>query len=401
MSNDRTGIDNLLNSALAPKGWIDTLPLLELFTERIEQLGISKNQALNIMKIETKSFDSFMQGNSTKIDFLTIIKMSAFLGLAPSVFIDKFLLKVFDDNRELIEKTKIRNFIVEHFDLEELRKLGFIDRVGDFDYIETKILEFFGYSNIFQYRNDIELPVYSKGKVKSNEKSLKFWVNMAYASIEKIYNPNEFDRHGLVKIFPMLRAYSLNVENGLTQVFKILFKLGITVVFIPKLYKNLHIRAATFCINDKPCIGITNYKDFYPTLWYSLFHELYHVLYDWDEIVKADGNAHVSAGMSTGTIDEDAANAFAARYLFDDEKMELVEPHINDRAYVAKVARGYNVHESIVYALYAHKYSQYGRFHDFLTDPVSAAIKSFEPSKYEKFEPIPNIIKTTKSLINS
>ena len=41
MNTDRPNIDNLLNSALASKGWIDTLPLLQLFEEKIEQLGIS------------------------------------------------------------------------------------------------------------------------------------------------------------------------------------------------------------------------------------------------------------------------------------------------------------------------------------------------------------------------
>ena len=400
MSDKNLNIDWLLNSALAPKGWIDTLSLSQLFNERIERMGISKNQALKIMNIEAKSFDSFVKGNSTKIDFLTIVKLSTFLELAPSVFMDKFLLKVFDENKILIEKTRIRNHIVKHFDLETLRKLGFIDSVNDFDHIEKKILEFFGYSNVFQYKSDVELPVYSKGKVSSNEKSLKFWVNMAYSTIEKIYNPNEYDRHGLVKVFPTLRAYSLNLENGLLQVFKILYKLGITVVFIPKLYKDLHIRAATFCINDKPCIAITNYKDFYPTLWFSLFHECYHILYDWEEIMNADGNAHVSAGMSTGTIDEDAANDFAARYLFDDEKMELVKNFMDDRNYVAKVARGYNVHESIVYAIYAYKNPKaFRKYHDCLIDP-KPAIKEFMSSKYERFEPIPSITKITKSLIN-
>ncbi len=404
MTDKLLNIDWLLNSALAPKGWIDTLSLLQLFNERIEQMGISKNQALKLMNIETKSFDAFMQGSSTKIDFLTVIKLATFLEMAPSVFIDKFLSKVTEENNSVIEKMKVRNHIVKHFDLEVLRNSGFINTVTDFDHIEKTILEFFGYASIFHYKSNIEIPVYSKGKVTSNEKSLKFWVNMAYATFEKIYNPNEFDRQGVVKIFPSLRAYSLNVENGLIQVSKILFKLGITVVFIPKMYKNLHVRAATFCINDKPCIAITNYKDFYSTLWFSLFHEMYHVLYDWDEVSNSEGNTHVSAGMSTGIIDEDAADAFAARYLFDDEKMELVAPFIDDRTYVAKVARGYNVHESIVYALYAYKYSTkenklWAKYKDCLIDPKSA-IKEFVPLRYEKYEPIPNIIKITKPLIN-
>ena len=196
----------------------------------------------------------------------------------------------------------------------------------------------------------------------------------------------------------------MNVESGLRQVFKLLFKVGVTVTFIPKNYKDLHIRAATFCINDKPCIAITNYKDLYPTLWFSLFHECYHVLYDWDEIVDSEGHGHVSAGMSTGTIDEDAANQFAARYLFDDEKMKEVEPYINSPNYVAKFARSYNIHESIPYALYAHKYSSadnnlWGKYMRYMKNPPQA-IESFNPSQYETFEPIPVIAKKTMSLIN-
>lgn len=399
MKDKHQNIDWLLNSALAPKGWLDTLSVLQLFNERLEQMGISKNQALKIMNIEAKSFDSFVQGTSTKIDFLTIIKLSTFLELAPSVFIEKFLSKVTEENNAVIEKTKVRNHIIKHFDLESLKKVGFIDTVTDFNHIEKKILDFFGYTSIFQYKSNIEIPVYSKGKVTSNEKSLKFWVNMAYASFEKMYNPNDYDRHGLVKVFPSLRAYSMNVEHGLLQVFRLLFKLGITVIFIPKMNKNLHVRAATFCINDKPCIAITNYKDYYSTLWFALFHELYHVLYDWEEIIESEGGTHVSAGMSTGTIDEDAADAFAARYLFDDEKMELISDFMDDRNYVAKVARGYNVHESIVYAIYAYKNKAFGKYNDCLIGP-QPAIKEFVPSKYERFEPIPSITKITKSIIN-
>jgi len=404
MSKDLFSIDSIINSALKQKGWIDTLSLQELFKQKIEQLGISKHQALKIMDIEAKSFDSFMQGESTKIDFLTVSKLSALLEIAPSIFIDKFLLKVGDEKKNELEKTKTRHFIAKHFDLDALRNKGFIDTVNDFDHIEKKILEFFGYENVFEYKSNIEVPVYSSGKIVSNEKSQKFWVNMAYATFEKIPNPNEYDREGLINIFPSLRAYSINIENGLRQVSKILFKLGINLIFVPKMAKDLHIRAATFCINDKPCIAITNYKDFYPTLWFSLFHELYHVLFDWDEIVSTEGHGHVSAGMSTGTIDEDAANEFATRYLFDEDKMKEIEPFINNPEYVEKFARSYNIHESIVYGIYAYKNAVknknlFGKYNHLMQNP-ELALECFQLSKYENYEPIPKIAKTTVSLIN-
>lgn len=404
MDDNFLNIDRLINGALSQKGWLNTLSLNEIFNHKLEELGISKNQALKVMDIETKSFDAFMQGSSTKMDYLIVLKMSIFLDMSAIDFLDKFLSKIIDDNSKELEKTKIRNFIAKNFDLEGLRKIGFIDTVNDFAHIEKKILDFFGYDSVFEYRREIDVPAYSSSKIKSNIESQRFWVNMAYATFEKIFNPNDYDREALVKLFPTLRAYSLNMENGLALVMKLLFKVGVTVVFIPKIYKDLHIRAATFCVSNKPCIALTNYRDFYPTLWFALIHELYHVLYDWDEICSSESQSHLSAGISTGHINEDAANEFARKYLFDDDKMRVVEDNIDDDFFVTRFARSNNVHPSIVYALYAYTNSTsenkiFGKYRHLLPSP-KIAIDQFEPNKYESYIPIPKIAKTTFSLIS-
>jgi HTH-type transcriptional regulator / antitoxin HigA len=393
--------DWLINAAISPKGWIDTLRLMELFNHKINELGVSKNQALKIIDIETKSFDGFMQGNSSKIDYLTILKLSTLLEISPTVFVDKFLTRIVEENRDELEKTKIRYFIARNFDLKGLQKINFIETVNDFDHIEARILNFFGYDSVFQYQNNLDVPVYSSGKITSNKESLSFWVNMAYASFNRISNPNEYDREALTNLFPTLRAYSLNMEHGLTQVARILFKVGVTLIFIPKIYKDLHIRAATFCIDDKPCIALTNYKDFYPTIWFSLFHELYHVLYDWDEISASDSKSHLSAGLSTAMIDEEAANNFASRYLFDEDQLLEVEPNIDNAVFVKKYARSHNIHESIVYAIHGFKYKRFGKYvaAGLIPTPKSA-IADFKPAQYESYAPIPKIVNNTISLIN-
>lgn len=396
--------DRIINSALSPKGWIDTLPLQELFNYKIEELGVSKNLALKIMDIETKSFDAFMQGGSPKIDYLIILKLSTLLEISPSVFVDKFLLKVNEENNKELEKTKVRYFIAKNFDLDGLRKIGFIDSVNDFDLIEKKILDFFGFESVFQYKREIDIAAYSSSKVKSNKESLKFWVNMAFATFERMPNQNEYDRQRLVDLFPTLRAYSLNMEHGLLHVMKLLFKIGITVIFMPKIYKDLHIRAATFCVNDKPCIVLTNYRDFYPTLWFALIHELYHVLYDWDEIMASESQSHLSAGMSTANINEDAANEFAKRYLVDDEKMNEIEHKIDDPYSVSNFARNNNVHPSIIYAMYSYSHAAtdnklFGKYKHLIPGP-KMAIDPFKPNQYEQYMPIPQIAKKTISLIN-
>jgi len=64
-----------------------------------------------------------------------------------------------------------------------------------------------------------------------------------------------------------------------------LFNIGITIVFQPSLPKT-QIRGATFLINDKPCIVITDFNKNYATIWFALIHELHHVLFDLETIDK-------------------------------------------------------------------------------------------------------------------
>ena len=48
------------------------------------------------------------------------------------------------------------------------------------------------------------------------------------------------------------------------------------------------IKGATFVINNKPCIVITDFNKNYGTIWFSLIHELHHVLFDLDSIYDYD-----------------------------------------------------------------------------------------------------------------
>ena len=101
---------------------------------------------------------------------------------------------------------------------------------------------------------------------------------------------------------------------------------------------------------------LTDYKGFYPTLWHCLIHELYHVLFDWDEINKDAYSYHISDDSEELlTIDERETQAddFARKYLFSKEKMEEVRPFIYNQRYINEVAKDNNVHPSIIHNYFA------------------------------------------------
>jgi HTH-type transcriptional regulator/antitoxin HigA len=132
-------------------------------------------------------------------------------------------------------------------------------------------------------------------------------------------------------------------------VIKELFKLGITVIFQSS-FSSLHLRGATFSVNSKPCIVLTDYKGFYPTLWHALVHELYHVLFDWEKL--RNDSYHLSEDLTDDFgIDENEIEAdhFAREYLFSKAKSNEIKGRIWSETYVDEIAKNGNVHPSIVY----------------------------------------------------
>ena len=213
-------------------------------------------------------------------------------------------------------------------------------------------------------------------------------------SLDKTPNPNEYEREALIDYFPQIRWHSMDVENGLLLVAQALFKLGITLIIVPKFTSDIHVRAATLPYRDKPCIVLTKYTEFYGTLWFSLIHELFHVLYDWEEIQK--DQYHITGESNSININEQEADKFARQYLFSDEKMAAIVPHINEFRFVKYFAEQNHIHPAIIYNFYCYDKNEpeiYARFNKqtaFDLDPLLDRFKTFD---FSKFKPITQVSK--------
>jgi Zn-dependent peptidase ImmA (M78 family) len=160
-----------------------------------------------------------------------------------------------------------------------------------------------------------------------------------------------------------LKWFSTNEELGLINAISHLFRLGITVVFQPRL-SMLYLRGATFAVNNKPVIALTDYKGFYPTIWHCLIHELFHVLFDWEKISKDAYSVHTSDDTDEIlTMDENELEAddFARKFLFSQDKLDAVSPFIYNQKYIEEVAKNNDIHPSIIHAYYAHDHGKIDR----------------------------------------
>lgn len=344
-------VDNLIGDLF------DSDTLKSVFEKRLTELKIAPTTASEILDIDYRAMLNIVNGTKKIADFTNLIKIANFIQISNNEAVRLFvkaLEKNFPDQSSISPEEV--EFIKNNFDLAALKKVKFINSITDFHEINLKLTKALGLRSILDYVKPSGDVAFSTGAIKpKNENNRLQWIAFARETFEEINNTHEYDRKGLTEYFPMIRWHCTNVELGLPSVIKDLFKMGVTVIYQEAL-PALHLRGATFAVNNKPCIVLTNYKGFYPTLFFALLHELFHVLFDWEEI-KANGYHLTDDDEKELSVKakENEADEFAREYLFSKEKTRIVKPYLNNnREFVEKFTTENHVHPSFAYVFNAY-----------------------------------------------
>jgi transcriptional regulator with XRE-family HTH domain/Zn-dependent peptidase ImmA (M78 family) len=357
---------------------INKEPFSTLFKRRINELGITQSRAEAMLGIEKKSLNSILNREAKRVDVITIIKLAQFLNLPVDGFIKVYLQELPSEQIGDIEKAKKNNFIVQNFDLPQLHKNKFISSKTDYDSIEKRIVQFFGLNSIYDFAKEVVTPAFSRTKRSSSDLMREFWVQSAISQFKILENPNSYSREKLIDLIPKIRPYTKNVKKGLITVVKALFSIGVTVIYQTPLI-NVSIRGATFVVDGKPCIVINDHYKRYPTLWFSLMHELHHVLYDFEEIQQV--KYHLT-GEPDLWLKEEKANNFAREYLFNSKRSKYILPFINESVLVREFAEKSQVHPSIIYNFYMYDSNNWGKFRNQMPD-IDLAINNLNVNIWE------------------
>ncbi len=333
-------------------------PSLEkLLFSKLEKSGLNKTQFEKLAGIERKSLDAILNKTSKQTDVNKLIKIGEFLEISlEDLLVMHFHERPLEEIKELQDSMDI-TFLNKFFDLKTLISLGYINRNDPLEEIKNRICNFFGINSIYDYNIELNDALYSKTRKSFNNKMRDFWIKSSYRYFQSINNPNDYIRNSLVELIPKIKPYTKNVESGLKTVFQALYNIGITVVFQPSLPKT-QIRGATFIVNSKPCIAITDFNKNYATIWFALIHELHHVLFDLEIIEKTC--YHLTGEPDLFLIQEDKANEFASEYLFSSEKMRYIEKLIHNKLIVERFAAECQIHPSIIYSQFQWRQSEMG-----------------------------------------
>lgn len=358
--------------------------LIELYKEKKDQLAISDKQIADVLDIQYKSLIRIIENEAKKIDYVTLYKLSRFLEIDVEE-LGKIYISSDSETINEIDRVRRNTYIIENFDLKTLKRIGLIDSISDLRQIENRILKFFRLDKITEYETLATGVFFSKTNRTPHEKMRAFWVKSAHALFKKVDNPNEFDRDALIDLIPKIRPYTQNVTKGFLIVAQALYNVGVTVIF-QKYLDNTQVRGGTFVVNGKPCIVLTDFNKYYPTIWFALLHEIHHVLYDLETIKKQ--KFHLTGEPDLFLLEEDKANEFARELLFSKEKSKHIAPLIHNHLMVSKFAKENQVHPSIIYAFYQYDEhtegnSFWGAFRKYFPDPKKA-VEQLNLAPWEK-----------------
>ena len=358
-------VETILNSIFSDSEY----NIKDVFEQKLVEYNLSRTKALKLLNIDKDVFDEILNGTAKQPNLIHIVKISEFLGIEVNSFINVVLKNQSLENISAIDTARKATFIVKNFDVKALTKLGFFHSNFSTEELVDKVLDYFGYSSINEFEEQLNEPLYSRVKKNHSDKMKDFWIRSAYQTFRIINNPNEYNRERLKDLIVKIKPYSQDVTNGLLTVCKALYNVGVTVVFQNYL-TTTQVRGATFIIDDKPCVVITDFNKIYPTLWFTLLHELNHVLFDFDTIKKS--SYHLSDDNDLFLI-EDQANTFARNFFLSEEKFHYIKKYISNPYLVSKFANEIEVHQSLIYSFFTwYQKELYGKNYH-------AAFKQFYP----------------------
>ncbi len=374
-----------INSLLKSIFTEEEVNIKELFELKLYEYNLSKTKALKLLNIDKDVFEEIISGNAKQPNLISIVKIAEFLNFEINSFIKLVLKNQSTENISSIENARKATFIVKNFDVKTLTKLGFFNNNDNTNMLVDKVLSYFGYESIHEFETQLDEPLYSRVKKNHSDKMKDFWVKSAYQTFKIINNPNEYNRERLKELIVKIKPYSQDVNNGLLTVCKALYNIGVTVIFQNYL-STTQVRGATFIIGGMPCIVITDFNKMYPTLWFTLLHELNHVLFDYETIETS--NFHLSGDDDLFLI-EDKADNFARDFFFSIEKFNYINKYINNPYLVSKFASENEIHPSLIYSFFTwYQKKLYGKnyhaaFKEYYPDYLNA-IKKLNPISWDE-----------------
>ncbi len=298
------------------KNSIIAIPPGESIKEQLEDRNMSQVEFAERMGSSTKFISQLLNGK-VPLTHQTALKLESVLGV-PARFWNNLEALYQEDLARIDQETELESEIsvATCFPFNDMVKKGWVAaKKAPHERVE-ELRRFFEVASLSQVNHISKLaPVFRKlDNGKASDFALSAWLQKGYLEAREI-NTKPFNKLRLKTSIPKIRSLiSENPEVFQPKLIEILSDCGVALVFLPHLQNTFAHGATTWENKTKAIIALSLRGKDADKFWFSLFHELGHlILHEKDNtFIQYDDPASVD-------IRETEADAFASDTLIPPE----------------------------------------------------------------------------------
>jgi HTH-type transcriptional regulator / antitoxin HigA len=329
----------------------------ETLREKLEELSIgSKEFALRTNKPE-KTISQVLNGNSNitpemAILFETVLDIPASFWLRKQALYDEYLARSARENivDQSLDWAKC-------FPYAAMVKLGWIQEAKTINEKTVNLFSFFDMTaglawENFYLKKSLNATFRLSLKGAKNPYNLSVWLRQGEIQESQII-ACEFNKTDFESMLPFLKAIMVKApKNYMQQVQGLCLKAGLKIIFTPNIAHAPH--GASRWIKSSPIIQLSDKWNRYDIFWFTLFHEIGHILLHPTKLISLEHVEYDEVDLSK----EKEANDFAVKWVFNhEEESKFVSSITNFTLPIIKnYAKSVGTHPSIIVGRLWHKH---------------------------------------------
>ena len=254
------------------------IPPGELLTETLEALNLSQAELARRMNRPVQAINEIARGTK-EITPETAIQIERVLGVPAHIWLGleteyQHTKARLDDRKRLQDEAAL----TRDFPCGALARFGWIPRTHDPLARAADLLSFFGVGSLRMVQ-EAEAAAYRIARArKAQPEALAAWLRKGELEAQKIF-VEPFNESALRTLLPELRGQTRETPAVFEpRVKQRLAQCGVALVLLPHLPKTYAHGAARWISPDKAVVQVSLRYKWADIFWFSLFHELAHVL---------------------------------------------------------------------------------------------------------------------------
>lgn len=292
--------------------------------EHIDHIGMSQAELAERLGRSIPKLNDLIKGKAP-ITKETAIKLEYVLGVKASFWLN--LERTYQDELldiEQLERLQQWEEWVDSFPLSVLKRLDILPMTKKKTVLVDRLLKFFRVASPQQWSDiyrESSLAFNVELRNTAEPQAISVWLRLGELQADKL-KVAKFSKPALRACLPKLRSISFEApDNWLEQLQSLFASCGLALVYTPSIAK-APIHGATRWLknNSMPLIQISDKPKSYNDFWFSLYHQLAHILYHGKKDVFIDG-------LKPDPEKEVQADAFASRMILTEKERKLLNQY--------------------------------------------------------------------------